>query len=29
MHEVRILFDLEKPTRHLIYYTLIFFNENY
>ena len=20
MHEVRILFDLEKPTRHLIYY---------
>ena len=20
MHEVRILFNLEKPTRHLIYY---------
>ena len=25
MHEVRILFDLEKPTRHLIYYVYYFF----
>ena len=29
MHEVRILLDLEKPTRHLIYYTYYFFYENY
>ena len=25
MYEVRILFDLEKPTRHLIYYACYFF----
>ena len=26
MHEIRIFFDLEKPTRHLIYYAYeIFF----